>query len=34
MRYVSTYVGAGCGRGKETKKQKPVAVAHVIIASF
>jgi hypothetical protein len=33
-RYVSTYVGAGCGRGRGTKKQKPSAVAHVIIVSF
>jgi hypothetical protein len=26
-RYVSTYVGAGCGRGREQRKQKPSAVA-------
>jgi hypothetical protein len=33
-RYVSTYVGAGCGRDSGTKKkQKPSAVAHVIIVS-
>jgi hypothetical protein len=33
-RYVSTYVGAGCGRVGEERKQKPSAVAHVIIVSF
>jgi hypothetical protein len=32
-RYVSTYVGAGCGRGRKKRKQKLPAVAHVIIVS-
>jgi hypothetical protein len=33
-RYVSTYVGTGCGRVGKQRKQKASAVAHVIIVSF
>jgi hypothetical protein len=33
-RYVSTYVGAGCGGVGEQRKQKPSDVAYVIIVSF